>query len=163
MGLEEAYRAYYPIIRSIAARKYCPDLSEDLAQETFVVAFKNWHKLKTPYVLQWLKTILSRVWYRHLERNNRSKRRVDLIPLDDISVASFSLDENARMDGAELIGCVRSLPSGDGHCIEMRAMGFEIAEIARSMGVSSERIRQRIARGMGRLDKKWEMSYGVRG
>jgi RNA polymerase sigma-70 factor (ECF subfamily) len=55
MNFDEAYVKYYSQIdRYIFKRVYDPDITEDLVQETFLKAWRNWEKAEYDHLQAWL-------------------------------------------------------------------------------------------------------------
>ena len=157
MQFEAAYSKFYPALVGYASARLDQGLAEDLAQDAFIEAWRTWGREKIDNMRAYLITILRRVWFRHLRRG-----RVETVDCEAPDLGERDPDALAKIDGERCLEAIRALPNNDGACVEMQALGWRKDEIGAILGVSGERVRQRINRAMERLAKKWGKSYGPR-
>lgn len=154
MQFEAAYTKFYPALVGYASARMDQGLAEDLAQDAFIEAWKNWGREKIENMRSYLITILRRCWFQHLR-----KKRVETVDCEAPDLGECDPDPLAKIDGERALDEVRAM-GVDGACVEMQALGWRKDEIGAIMGVSGERVRQRINRAMERLAKKWARAYG---
>ena len=155
MQFEAAYSKFYPALVGYASARLDEGMAEDLAQDAFMEAWKTWGMAQIENMRSYLITILRRCWFRHLRRGRPDTTHE--IP----EIAESDPDALAKIDAERALGEIRTMGL-DGSCVEMQALGWRQDEIGAIMGVSGERVRQRINRAMERLAKKWKRAYGSR-
>jgi RNA polymerase sigma-70 factor (ECF subfamily) len=121
-------------------------LADDLAQETFVRAWKNLQRLQSPAAFGgWLRQIALNVWLDFARR-----RRVPLHTLEDGDPA-----EGVLMDRGPAIDLERALAAlrpPERVCIVLAiGEGMSHAEVARATGLPLGTVKSHIARGTAKL------------
>ena len=122
-------------------------LADDLAQETFVRAWKNLQRLQSPAAFGgWLRQIALNVWLDFARR-----RSVPVDAMEDRDEAG----EAAPMDGGVGIDLERALATlrpPERICIVLSlAEGLSHAEVARAAGMPLGTVKSHIARGTAKL------------
>ena len=125
------------------------DESEDIVQESFTSLWQSPSSISDP------KSYLYRtVRNRSIDRL-RSKGKVDIVPLDDVSAIS---DEEAMLRSereALLWTAVDSLPAKRRELLLLsKRDGLKYSEIAQRMGISENTVRNQISRALDALRKK---------
>lgn len=135
--------------------------SEDLAQETFVIAWQKLGELRDPNKLPaWLCGIarnLTKSWIRKTEPERTAKQAVEVERLPDRKTESES-DELSRVEQAELVwATIRDIPEQYREPLVMYYRENQaVSEIAAALELSEDNVRQRIARGRGWLKSEVE-------
>lgn len=137
-----------------------PQRREDLAQETFVKAFRALDQFdgRAPFE-HWLSRIAVRVALDYLRRYQRQKNEIGLPELGD-DVLDWLRSDDERDDlgarqAAELLGlAMRELSPQDRVVITMQELeGRSVKEICAATGASSIAVRVRALRARARLRK----------
>lgn len=131
-------------------------LADDLAQQTFVQAWRNVHRLEQPRGFgPWLKRIAINSWLQHRRRNDPL---VVAGELDDAQAA-----RNARPDVAlDLDRALSTLPVPARLCIVLAYHeGMTHDEIAKWTGLPPGTVKSHIRRGSERLRRRLA-AYGPR-
>jgi len=163
-GVGEAWEtlcreAYGDVYRRLLAMTRDPDLSSDLAQETFLRLLKNGgEKLKTfdpdrgtPFPT-YLRVVASNVFRSWMSGSGRDamapKRRCCEVPVDLASEKSPSV----ALDWREVESMIESLPPSARTCIVLYACGFSYKEIGSVVGMTPGGVAAAIWRGRRNLD-----------
>ena len=122
-------------------------LADDLAQETFVRAWKHLRRLESPAAFGgWLRQIALNVWLEHARRRN--------IPLDELPDGD-EIGEAAVADAGQAIDLERALDAlrpPERVCIVLCLReGMSHAEVARATGLPLGTVKSHIARGTAKL------------
>lgn len=139
-----------PSVRDLARRLAgVRNEEEDLLQDALLLALSTQDDVKKPQ--QWMRTVMRRVWWRHVRREReRSPRerlhaRHEAITATDEVVARTQLEQLVRQ-------AVLELPDPYRRTIIMRFFeDLPVREIARREAIPSETVRTRIKRGYARL------------
>ena len=100
---ERALESYRPrLVRLCARLSGSGEWAEELAQETMIEAWRNWHKLERGEVsFAWLARIaqfIVRRWYRRRDRLFRREQ-----PLGELELELLARDEPERLEHSELL------------------------------------------------------------
>lgn len=127
-------------------------LSEDVAQDTFVVAWRARHTLRDPSRIRaWLCAIA-----RHLALNTRRSRRHD--PLDDDAAIPADVDLHARLERAqrdELVWqAIAAIPERYRVALVLYYREDKsVAEVATALGITQANALQRLSRGRRHVER----------
>lgn len=127
-------------------------LSEDVAQDTFVVAWRGRHTLRDPARMrQWLCAIA-----RHLALNTRRDRRHE--PLEDAAAVAGDVDLHARLEQHERDALVWEAIAAIPETYRVALVLYyredkSIAEVATLLGISQANALQRLSRGRRHLER----------
>ena len=144
-GIIEHYQA--PIIRYLYRLTGDYEMAKDLAQDTFVQAYKG--ILKTDAELSF-KAWLYRIATNNAFRHSRRKKLLSFIPFTskerDIQIADERLD--CPEDTVAIREALLKVPQEQRTCLVLHFVeGFKYREIAETLGCSEEAVRKRVARG----------------
>lgn len=123
------------------------DAAEDLAQDTFVAAFRQIHKLRDPSrVGAWLHGITQRLCYKHLRRAARS------CELEAERAEALAAPPDRIDEPGELCGLLNQLPEQYRQVLAARYLeDLDYDEIARLLGTTVNNVRVRCHRAKNRL------------
>ncbi|NUP99698.1 MAG: sigma-70 family RNA polymerase sigma factor [Armatimonadetes bacterium] len=123
------------------------DAAEDLAQDAFVAAFKQIHRLRDPSrVGAWLHGITQRLCYKYLRRASRSAE-LETERMEALPAPPDKVDEPG-----ELIGLLNELPEQYRQVLAARYLeDLDYDEIARLLGTTVNNVRVRCHRAKNRL------------
>jgi RNA polymerase sigma-70 factor (ECF subfamily) len=144
------FREYYPdIYRYLLWLAERPEAAEDLAQETFVRA---WRHLEVFDGRASLRTWLHRIAHREFLRSLRSQRAQE--PLEAAAEAADS--RAARWtEAVELREVIRKLPAGEAEVIVLHYLqGYDCREIARIVGAPVSTVKYRLLTARSRLQRE---------
>jgi len=131
-------------------RRLCGDraLGEDLAQETFVQAWKSLGALKSPGVFgPWLRQIAVNVW-----RQEARKRRLILADEDEILAEPDPRPAAAADDRLDLTAALAALSPVQRMCVVLSyAEGMTHGEIALATGLPLGTVKSHVKRGGDKL------------
>lgn len=127
-------------------------LSEDVAQDTFVVAWRGRHTLRDPSrVRPWLCAIA-----RHLALNTRRRRQHE--PLADDAAVPADVDLHARLEHAQRDALVWQAVAAIPEPYRVALILYyredkSIAEVASALGITQANALQRLSRGRRQLER----------
>nr|WP_243436107.1 sigma-70 family RNA polymerase sigma factor [Acanthopleuribacter pedis] len=170
---QELYRTYYRAVRNFLHSKgHQPDSAEDLAQETFLLAFKNWsHFRHESKAATWLQAIAARVSLDNLRRRLRRDDLAPMVPLEGIKEGTEQAVEHAPNRlltetpsqeqqlltdeiNKSLLEALDQLPSEERDCLYFRYLqGLSYGEIALVTGVPESSVKDRLRTGRTKLRK----------
>jgi RNA polymerase sigma factor (sigma-70 family) len=130
-------------------RRSCGDsqLADDLAQETFVRAWKHLNRLESPAAFGgWLRQIALHVW---LDYARRRRIRLDERPDGDESSATAFADAGPAIDLERALGALR--PPERVCVVLCFHEGMSHAEIAHATGLPLGTVKSHISRGTAKL------------
>lgn len=144
----ELVRRRQTLVRGLL-RQWCGDaqLADDLAQDTFVHAWKHLGQLQTSAAFgTWLRQIALNLWLQHAR-----KRRIRLTELGTES--ETRVDETWDAGGAlDLDRALATLRPGERLCIVLSfGEGMSHGEVAQATGFPLGTVKTLIARGMAKL------------
>lgn len=132
--------------------------ADDLAQETFVRAFRNISRFDPERrFFTWLYTISLNLIRNHLRRNRPS---IAPFPQDELSWHDFSdpdarspeEDLMARQERQTLLECLRELPEDLREAVVLRYFQeLSLEEVAKVSGISLSALKMRVYRGLDKL------------
>ena len=135
-------------------------LAEDVTQETWLRAVREWHRTGVPEKpLAWLTTVARNLIFNHF-------RRSDPIPLDDLPASSAidTVDLDAIGESAAIAALVNQalsrLPTEEAQLLE--EFHFErhrVTRIAERYGISERAVEGRLRRARERLRRELEVAH----
>ena len=132
------------------------ELAQDLAQDTFVQAYKS--ILKTESELQ-LKAWLYKIATNNALQQARRKKILFFIPFNISKVDKTTTSEfQADQTGERLMvrDALKKVPSEQRNCLVLHYVeGFKYKEIGGILGISEEAVRKRVARGKEEFRKQY--------
>ncbi len=136
-----------PIIRYLYRLTGDYEMAKDLAQDTFIKAYKG--ILKTDAELSF-KAWLYRIATNNALQHYRRKKLLFFIPFTerehDIAAAENQADRQGKITAIQ--ESLRKLPYDQRTCVVLHFVeGFKYREIALTLGISEEAVRKRVARG----------------
>ena len=139
-GIVECFQS--PIIRYLCGLTGDAELARDLAQDTFVQAFKSLSKTTRDLPL---KAWLYRIATNNALQHRRRAKRVSFVPLSDNpgeDAAESAIDTAAAQEA------LLKVPEKLRACMVLHFIdGFKYREIAETLGISEDAVRMRVARG----------------
>ena len=140
----EHYQA--PIIRYLFRMTGDYETARDLAQDTFVQAYKG--ILKTDAELSF-KAWLYRIATNNAFQHHRRKRILSFIPFSTKESESIAADDRGDcQDAAAIKETLCKIPYDQCTCVILHFIeGFKYREIAVTLGITEEAVRKRVARG----------------
>jgi len=144
-GIIEHYQS--PVIRYLYRLTGDYEMAKDLAQDTFVQAYKG--ILKTDAELSF-KAWLYRIATNNAFQHSRRKKLLSFIPFTskerDIQIADERPD--CPEDTVAIREALLKIPQEQRTCLVLHFVeGFKYREIAETLGCSEEAVRKRVARG----------------
>jgi len=130
------------------------ELARDLAQDTFVQAYKGILKTKEDISFKaWLYRIATNNAWQH----RRRKKLISFISFEDSSeTGSLSglTDNDLTNDRMEIQEALIKVPEEQRACLVLHLVeGFKYREIAKTLGISEDAVRMRVARGKEAFQK----------
>ena len=169
------FRSYYSyIFRFFQNRGFSAAESEDLAQETFVNAFRGLHTFRGDASFgTWLVRVATNVWRNELRRRSTVKRFAVEVPLQRTVDKEAGEEETpVEADAKEaspldtvieserrqiLLEAFESLPSQMRRCIYLRVtQDLKYQEVADAMQLSIQTVRSQLHQARQRLKEKLE-------
>lgn len=145
-AFDELVRRYQSPVRRFFLHQTLGDeqLSDDLAQDTFIKAYTNIAKFRGLASFQtWLMRIAYNVFYDY----TRSKKQTD--DIDGIQHPSLQTSTAVSMDVYEAL---RLLKSDERTCITLQMIdGYDIAGIAKITGMKEGTVKSHLSRGKEKL------------
>jgi RNA polymerase sigma factor (sigma-70 family) len=153
---------YYPAIHGYAARRLGRDLADDVAAETFLVAFDNWRRYDTTYdrARPWLFGIASNLIAGHQRteaRQYRALARADQVTTADPDSVDGPADRVAvRLDAqavrGRLAAALEDIAPADREVLLLIAWAdLTCEEVARALEIPAGTVRSRLHRARKRL------------
>jgi RNA polymerase sigma-70 factor (ECF subfamily) len=146
-------------------RVFDAEVAADLLAETFAVAYERRTRFRDVGKPggAWLYGIAAKElshWFRSQEVERRAVRRLGIeVPvLDDDSIARIEALADAASHRDALAEALDQMSSGDRAAVELRVVGeLPYAEIAARLECSENTARQRVHRGLARLNNLMQM------
>ena len=141
-------------------RVFDAEVSADLLAETFAVAYERRGRFRDVGRPggAWLHGIAAKElshWFRRQEVEKRAVRRlgIDVPPLDDESVARIEALADAAAHTEALAEAMARMTGGEREAVELRVVDeLAYAEIAARLDCTENTARQRVHRGLARLN-----------
>jgi len=156
---EALYRRYARLVNGLAYRLMPnPADSSDLAQDAFVEAFRNLHRLQNHQAFAaWLRSIVIRIAHKRVRRQRLMARlglrRTEAVDLD--AVVSRAAPPDARAELRAIYGILGELAVEDRTAVILRRVeGMAIGEIAEHMGRSLATVKRRLASAEAHLARR---------
>ena len=134
------------------------DISEEIVQETFLVAVKDINKFKgNCKISTWLCQISKYIWYKKLKKENQKKE----IPLDIVENSLFADESIEEMicekeNKMQFFKKLQTLDEDTKNVMYLRILGnFEYSEIAEIMNKTSNWARVVFFRGKQKLKEEF--------
>ena len=141
-----------PILRYLYRLTGDYEMSQDLAQDTFVQAFHGITRLNTDLAL---KTWLYRIATNNALQYLRRKKLFSIILFNHLRNSAISTGESTfdrTFESLAIKEALLKIPQNQRACLVLHYIeGFQYREIARTVGISEEAVRKRVARGLARL------------
>ncbi len=135
------------------------DISEEIVQETFLVAVKDINKFKgNCKISTWLCQISKYIWYKKLKKENQKKE----IPLDIVENSLFADESIEEMicekeNKMQFFKKLQTLDEDTKNVMYLRILGnFEYSEIAEIMNKTSNWARVVFFRGKQKLKEEFD-------
>jgi len=156
---EALYRRYARLVNGLAFRLMPnPADSSDLAQDAFVEAFRNLHRLQNHQAFAaWLRSIVIRIAHKRVRRQRLMARlglrRQEAVDLD--TVVSRAAPPDVRAELRAIYGILGELAVEDRTAVILRRVeGMAIGEIAEHMGRSLATVKRRLASAEAHLARR---------
>lgn len=161
-GFATVFDRYYPVIHGYVMRRLGPDLADDMAAETFLVAFDQWERYDTSQdcARPWLFGIASNLIAGHQRaeaRRYRAFARAGRAVTADSGPTEGSADQVAvRLDAQAVRGqlavALDSIAPSDREVLLLVAWAdLTCEETARALGIPAGTVRSRLHRARKRL------------
>jgi len=136
-----------PIIRYLYRLTGDHEMAKDLAQDTFIQAYKG--ILKTDAELS-LKAWLYRIATNNALQHHRRKKVLSFIPFTsrEKNIAAEGNKADCPGESAAIQEALYKIPEDQRTCVVLHFVeGFKYREIAETLGISEEAVRKRVTRG----------------
>jgi len=173
-NVESGFRAlfddfYSPVVRFFRNKGLMPEESRDLAQEVFIIVYRNLKDLRDEaHFRGWLFSIASNVFKNYLTSRNTQKRKHAELNCDvrssvsdtpQIDIRDTAKDPLTRILDEEvksiLHGAMLSLPEQMSKCVLLRVVDdLAYEEIAGSMGISVGAVKAHLFKARKELKAK---------
>lgn len=146
VDIVEHYQA--PIQRYLFRLTGNHELAQDLAQDTFIQAYKA--------ILKTNADILFKAWLYRIATNNayqshRRKRLISFVPLSGLNKEEETSAEDWAEESNETMAiqeALRKVPKEQRSCLVLHLVeGFKYREIAETLNISEDAVRMRVVRG----------------
>ena len=150
---------YGEVLRSARRISGAAAIAEDLVQDAFVAAFKNFHRYDPARsFIAWMRAIVRHRWLRYLTDRRRCEIAAEPAAIEDM-VEHGDVDHLETIGGQEkrallplLAECIRALPAQLRSAVELSYFqNLSGADIAIRMDLSEGNVRQRLHRGRRQL------------
>ena len=137
-------------------------VAEDIAQETFLIAYQKLGTLKDPHRFSgWLNAITTRrciAWFREKRLDGRLSENMDIATRRNDPYSGYLVKEQAKDAAQELREIIKKLlaklPQGERTAITLHYFdGMSCEEIAAFLDVTTNTIKSKLNRGRNRLKK----------
>lgn len=137
-----------PIIRYLYRLTGDYEVAQDLAQDTFIQAYKGILKIKSE--------LSFKAWLYRIATNNalqfrRRKRLLSFIPFTDLrksDISTIQAPANCAEERIAIKEALLKVPDEQRTCMVLHFVeGLKYREIAETLGISEDAVRKRVARG----------------
>ena len=150
---------YYDAINAFASRRLGPDLADDVASETFLVAFDRWRRYDPTHssARPWLFGIASRLIAHHQRSEVRryeaiSRAAAADVPTNDRLADQIAVRLDARAVRGRLASALKDIAAADREVLLLVAWAeLSCEDTARALGIPSGTARSRLHRARKRL------------
>jgi RNA polymerase sigma-70 factor (ECF subfamily) len=150
-----------PILRYLFRLTGDYDIASDLAQETFIQAYKNISNLNAEAAF---KTWLYRIATNKASQFRRRRRLLSVILFTKLRPAdanSAEISPEKAFENIEIKDALLKLPQDQRVCLTLHYVeGFKYHEIAQTLGTSEDAVRMRVTRGVNKLKKLFNSCGG---
>jgi RNA polymerase sigma-70 factor (ECF subfamily) len=154
-------RYQMPIIRHLYRLTGDYEMAQDLAQDTFLQAYKS--ILKTTADIS-LKAWLYRIATNNARQYRRRKRLLSFISFDDYRKSdTLTMENQSDLTGDKMAiqEALLKVPEVHRVCMVLHFIeGFKYREIAETLGVSEDTVRKRVARGSREFRRQYNAGGG---
>ena len=158
-AFDELVRRYQSPVRRFFLSQTLGDsqLSDDLAQDTFIKAYTNIRSFRGLASFQtWLMRIAYNVFYDHVRREKlkviSEKFSTDASPVESVAAANsslFTLHSSLKMD---LYAALALLKPDERTCITLQLIdGYDIQKIAEITGIKEGTVKSHLSRGKDKM------------
>lgn len=145
-AFDELYRIYAPMVHGIIIARVPRDEVEDIVQEVFISAYKNFETLRD-------KTAIG-AWLAMIARNSANEFYRQIKPTEELP-EELSQKNNLQREAHEILSVIRALPETYRETLILRLVeGMTGPEIAEQTGLTPESVRVNLHRGMKLLRQK---------
>ena len=150
-------RAYSPMLRTwLSSQLFRTDEVDDLAQETFIAAYRSLHTFRrTQDFGAWLRGIARNKLLRHFEQSGRRTTQLEKFRQTAATLLADDLEVAAASTQAEqlqaMLACISRLPDRIRHVVRSLLDGGKAAALAQELGTSVGAIYQLHYRALGLL------------
>jgi RNA polymerase sigma-70 factor (ECF subfamily) len=148
LSFDAAFAAEFPALHRYLARRVGASTADDLAAETFSVAFRNWDKLDPERPVQpWLYGIAANVMRHHWRKERRMLRAYARTGVDPVFTEDV-IAEGSR----ELAGLLAGLRPDEREILLLNAWAeLTDREIADALGLAVGTVKSRLSRAREKL------------
>jgi RNA polymerase sigma factor (sigma-70 family) len=156
-GFAVLFDRYHDVIHGYAARRLGPALADDVAAETFLIAFdrRGRYDLRRPDARPWLYGIASNLIARHRRAEVRQYRALARSGTDDVAEGHADLVAgrlDAQAARAPLASALAGIGSGDRDVLLLVAWaGLTVQEAGEALGVPAGTARSRLHRARKKI------------
>jgi RNA polymerase sigma factor (sigma-70 family) len=155
MAFADLVRRHVDLVYAAALRRTVdPGLAEDVTQAVFIVLSKKWRALRShATVAGWLLVVTRHVARRALRSRRRRDRHERAAAAARPEITSMDRGEAERAELASMLDeALVRLRAADRDAIALRYLeARSLADVGRTLGISEEAARKRVARGIDRV------------
>ena len=158
-AFDELVRRYQSPVRRFFLNQTLGDeqLSDDLAQDTFLKAYLNIGQFKSLSSFQtWLMRIAYNVFYDHVRREKlkviSEKFSTDASPVESVAAANSSLLTSHSLFKMDLYAALALLKPDERTCITLQLIdGYDIQKITEITGIKEGTVKSHLSRGKDKM------------
>ncbi|MBT2368882.1 sigma-70 family RNA polymerase sigma factor [Streptomyces sp. ISL-10] len=141
------YRHAAGLIRFVMRLGATPHEAADAVHTAFTEVFPRWPQIAAPHA--WLRTVSTRSYLRQMAGREHPSVLIPDLPGDASPVETLTLKEEEQ----RVYTALATLPPRQRHVMAWHLDGFTHAEIARTLGITPEAVRQNYARARAALKR----------
>jgi RNA polymerase sigma-70 factor (ECF subfamily) len=142
----ELYKMFAPMVHGIVLARVPRDEADDIAQNVFLLAYKNLHTLRD-------RTAVG-PWLAMIARNRSNEFYRSAKPTEELT-ENLSREDTPIAEAREILTAIRSLPETYKETLVLRLVeGMTGPEIAEQTGLTADSVRVNLHRGMKLLRQK---------